>query len=79
MVAGEFSRYEGKYIKEYAGIVAGDHLYWSKDPTVWGIHDYNDLIYYWQKHRNDNAEQFIAKLGRRYHSPPSGSARPASR
>jgi sugar lactone lactonase YvrE len=81
MVAGEFAEYKPakpKFEKEYeeeiverrneaVKIGSGPNRY-PRKPSIWGLHDYHDLVYYFEHHTNPDAEDFdhalLAKVGK---------------
>jgi hypothetical protein len=44
LVAGEFAEYDARYIGRYEEAMRHDHEFWSGKPSVWGFHDYHDLL-----------------------------------
>jgi hypothetical protein len=75
MVAGEFAEYkpakpgyEEEYEKEIVAkrneaVKIGEHSKrYPRKPSVWGLHDYHDLEYYFEHHSNSDAEGFDHEL-----------------
>ena len=54
VVAGEFQEYSGntreKYIEDYVGAILKKQRIWRGKPSLWGLHDYRDLVQVDQKH-----------------------------
>jgi sugar lactone lactonase YvrE len=81
MVAGEFAEYKPgkpKFEQEYeeeivskrneAVKIGNGPKRYPRKPNVWGLHDYHDLVYYFERHNNPDATGFdhalIAKVGK---------------
>jgi alpha-tubulin suppressor-like RCC1 family protein len=63
LVAGEFAA-EDKYVGEYLTTIQKNHSYWAGKPHVWGLHDYHDLVNYYNHPRNSFAEGFLRQIRR---------------
>lgn len=54
VAAGEFFQYEGRYDREYLSRYAKTLLtnksFWPGKPSVWGLHDYKDVLYAFLHH-----------------------------
>jgi hypothetical protein len=64
LVAGEFAEYDARYIRRYEEAIRHDHEFWSRKPSVWGFHDYHDLLSVTAKHRHviQDAKAFVKSM-----------------
>jgi hypothetical protein len=71
MLAGEFSEYQEKYVHSYtqtlvkqenAPVTLEGKKYTPRKPTIWGLHDYKDVVYWPEHHENGKAEHFITAM-----------------
>jgi hypothetical protein len=72
LVAGEFAEYSS-YVTKYETAIRRYHLYWTRKPNVWGLHDYHDVVHAFENithdgstiiYHNPYAEAFVQTLGK---------------
>ncbi len=70
MVAGEFAENDG-YVSEYKKAIRTDHKFWAHKPSIWGLHDYVDLLNATSKHPyfDDYAKAFVHSMSRGWGHP----------
>jgi Nidogen-like len=70
-LAGEFSHFEKTYVGNYkqalvkqetAPVTIEGKQYKPGKPTIWGMHDYEDVVYWPERQENRGAEHLIAAL-----------------
>jgi hypothetical protein len=71
MLAGEFSEFKSGYTKEYKQTIVNQQntpltiegkTYKPHKPIIWGMHDYHDLVHYFEHHDNGDARDLIGAL-----------------
>lgn len=77
MVAGEFAEYSS-YMQRYKQTILQNHSFWPGKPSIWGLHDYHDIVYAYREltikdkavvYHNHAAEAFVRTLNGRMGHP----------